>query len=144
MKILKFSPTADLSTFLAQFTHVQFSSKWVNFYILVVLKWKYDDFLQFQKLFKWQLIYFPANTQRQKDIVTKLCVGIISHIRKSWPGPCFPLRESMDTVVYIDEQRMPRSDCTDVHYGPIQHSTEIYTGPLSARQGSWRADNRPL
>ena len=42
----------------------------------------------------------------------------------------------MDTVVYIDEQRMPRSDCTYAHYGPIQHSTEIYSGPLSARQGS--------
>ena len=26
-----------------------------------------------------------------------------------------PLKESMDTVVYDDEQRMPRSDCMDAH-----------------------------
>ena len=26
-----------------------------------------------------------------------------------------PLTESMDTVVYVDEQRMIRSDCTDAH-----------------------------
>ena len=26
-----------------------------------------------------------------------------------------PLTESMDTVVYVDEQRMSRSDCMDAH-----------------------------
>ena len=26
-----------------------------------------------------------------------------------------PLTESMATVVYVDEQKMPRSDCTDAH-----------------------------
>ena len=39
-----------------------FSSKWVNFYILVVLKWKYDAFLQFCKLFEKskKLKFFPT------------------------------------------------------------------------------------
>ena len=49
---LKFSPIMDLSTILAQFTRAHFSSRWGNFYILVVLKWKYDAFLHFEKLFK--------------------------------------------------------------------------------------------
>ena len=46
--------TTDLGTFLAQFTHVHifFSTKWLNFYILIVQEWKYDDFLHFLKLFK--------------------------------------------------------------------------------------------
>ena len=26
-----------------------------------------------------------------------------------------PLSESVDTVVYVDEQKMPRLDCTDAH-----------------------------
>ena len=30
-------------------------------------------------------------------------------------GLCCPLTESMDTVIYVYEQRMSRSDCTDVH-----------------------------
>ena len=29
-----------------------------------------------------------------------------------------PLPESMDTVAYVDEQRMSRSDCTDTHKSP--------------------------
>ena len=29
------------------------------------------------------------------------------------------LTESMDTVVYVDEQRMSRSDCTDAHAHPV-------------------------
>ena len=33
-------------------TCAHLSSKWVNWCILVMLKWKYDDFLQFRKLFK--------------------------------------------------------------------------------------------
>ena len=30
-------------------------------------------------------------------------------------GIHFPLTESMDTVEYVNEYRMPRSDCMDVH-----------------------------
>ena len=28
---------------------------------------------------------------------------------------CWALTESKDAVVYVDQQRMSRSDCTDVH-----------------------------
>ena len=73
-KKLKLSPTT-LSTFLSQFTQVHIfipqwtyqhfgsihicahlSSKWVNLLILLDLKWKYDSFLHFRKLFlkKWK------------------------------------------------------------------------------------------
>ena len=38
--------------FFAFHSLASFSSKWVNFDILVVLKWKYDSFLQFWKLFE--------------------------------------------------------------------------------------------
>ena len=51
-KKLKFSPTPDWRTFLAQLTCAHFSSIRVNLYILVVLEWEYDDFLHFWKLFK--------------------------------------------------------------------------------------------
>ena len=31
-------------------------------------------------------------------------------------GLRYPLTESMDTLIYVDEQRMPRSDCINAHY----------------------------
>ena len=35
--------------------------------------------------------------------------------RADWSGLRCPLIESMNTVVYVDEQRMSGSDCTDAH-----------------------------
>ena len=52
-KKLKFSPTADLGTFLAQFTHGHIfrPNEWM-FIFFIVLEWKYDDFLHFRKFSK--------------------------------------------------------------------------------------------
>ena len=53
LKNLKFSATADLwNLFGSIHSCAHFSSKWVNFYILVVLEWENEDFLHFLKLFK--------------------------------------------------------------------------------------------
>ena len=53
IEILKIFPHPGLvDIFVSIHTCAQISSKWVNFYILVVLKWEYDDFLQFWKLLK--------------------------------------------------------------------------------------------
>ena len=38
--------------FVSIHTCAHFVSKWLIFFILVVLEWKYDDFLRFRKLFK--------------------------------------------------------------------------------------------
>ena len=51
-KKLKISPTQALRTLFAHFRRAQISSKWVNFYISVVLMSNYDDFLHFCKLFE--------------------------------------------------------------------------------------------
>ena len=52
-KKLKFSPTSDLGNFFDSIhSCAHFPSKWVNLYIIVVLKWEYEDFLHFRKLFK--------------------------------------------------------------------------------------------
>ena len=34
--------------------------------------------------------------------------------------------------------------CAFAIHTPSQHSTQIYIGPSSARQGSWRADDGPM
>ena len=66
-KKLKFFPTPALQGHFfspprAFHSLAPFSSKWVNFDILVVLKWKYDAFLQFCKLFEKskKLKFFPT------------------------------------------------------------------------------------
>ena len=52
-KKLKFFPTPGPGDPFRSFhTCGQISSKWVNFYILVVLMSNYDDFLHFRKLFE--------------------------------------------------------------------------------------------
>ena len=51
-KKLKIFPTQALGTLFAHFTHAHISSKWVNFYILVVLMSNYNDCLHFRKLFE--------------------------------------------------------------------------------------------
>ena len=52
-KKLKIFPTPALGTLFPLFrTCAQISSKWANFYILVVLMSNYDDFLHFRKLFE--------------------------------------------------------------------------------------------
>ena len=52
-KKLKFSPTVGLGDFFGSIRScAHFPSKWVNLYILVVLEWGYEDFLNFLKLFK--------------------------------------------------------------------------------------------
>ena len=40
-------------------------------------------------------------------------------------GLCYPLTESMGTVIYIHEQRMLRSDCMDVHADLDLHCQQI-------------------
>ena len=62
-KKLKFFPTPALGTFFAHFAlRLLFHPKWVYFDILVVLKWKYDAFLQIWKLFEEskKLKFFPT------------------------------------------------------------------------------------
>ena len=51
-KIEVFAHPGPRDIFFAFHSLASFSSKWVNFDILVVLKWKYDSFLQFWKLFE--------------------------------------------------------------------------------------------
>ena len=51
-KIEFFPHHGPVDIFVSIHTCAHFPSKWVNLCILVVLKWKYDDFLQFRKLFK--------------------------------------------------------------------------------------------
>ena len=41
-----------------------------------------------------------------------------------------PLTESMDTVVYVDEQRMLRSDCIDAHADLDLCCLQIALGPF--------------
>ena len=47
-------------------------------------------------------------------------------------GLCCSLTESVDTVRYIDEQKMPRTDCTDVHADLYIRCPQKYKGPFRA------------
>ena len=40
-------------------------------------------------------------------------------------GLRFPLTESGDNVVYVDEQKVPRLDCTDAHVDLDQRCPQI-------------------
>ena len=51
-KRMKFSPTVDLGTFLANLHMCTFSTQMSEFYSLVVLEWKHDDFLRFENFSK--------------------------------------------------------------------------------------------
>ena len=42
-----------------------------------------------------------------------------------------PLTESMDTIVYVNEPRMHRSDCTDAHADLDLHCPQIVQVPFS-------------
>ena len=61
-KIEVFPHPGPWDIFCAFHSLAPFSSKWVNFDILVVLMWKYDAFLQFRKLFEKskKLKFFPT------------------------------------------------------------------------------------
>ena len=59
-----FCPPRIVNIFGSIHTCAHFSSKWFNFYILVVLKWKHDAFLHFRKLWKKKWSFRPQRTCR--------------------------------------------------------------------------------
>ena len=46
-------------------------------------------------------------------------------------GLCWPLTESVGTVDYVEEQKMPRLDCTDAHADLDLRCPQIARKPFS-------------
>ena len=78
-KIEDFPHPGHVDIFVSIHTCAQISSKWGNFYILVVLKWEYDDFLQFWKLFEKSKILkiFPTLPCRHFCLNSHMCTDFI-------------------------------------------------------------------
>ena len=77
-KIEDFAHPGPGDPFRSFHTCAQILSKWVNFYILVVLMSNYDDFLHFRKLFKIEKIWrFPPPRPWGP-------FSLISHLRQAY------------------------------------------------------------
>ena len=61
-----------------------------------------------------------------------------AHKRRLICAFVFPLTDSVDTVVYIDEQNMPRLDCTDAHAGLDLRCLQIFTRAFFVRCASYQ------
>ena len=80
-----------------------------------------DQNARLSKLTNLCLLQMSYNAQRRKRALIQICGQ-----RRPWSACAFaqayqrlryhgPFTESMDTVLYVDEQRILRSDCTDAH-----------------------------
>ena len=75
---MKFSPTVDLGTFLANLHMCTFSIQMSEFYILVVLEWKHDDFLRFEN--------FSKNKKNWSFHPPRTCLALLTPVYIFYPN----------------------------------------------------------